>query len=456
MCGNISRRTLLAGAAATATLAAAPSASAVAGPATGYGDARYSVSRYQIGDTILTYPSSPARLYGATTMTCHANASLTKITVDFALTVRSATINGKAAAVRRVDWRTVELSGFAVAAGASFTTVMRYDDTPAARRHALGGVEASGAYLSFVGEPDNSIYWHPANDRLTNRARYEISVSTQRTNQVFCTNPVSRLDFTSSTGVPMRNVRFRIDEPSAPYHPGLHVGPFRSTSGTWSIGTKTVPFHLAAVGAIPTELTTHTPQSLRYFASFYGAYPYSHAGGIQIAGTGLVGAQETIGMPSYGVRSRGGPISDSIATIAHENAHMWFGNAITAATWKDVVLIQEGLATLAGVDYCRRVGQNPNYAPSAPRSGIDWAHYDWGPAALARSAPYNHAAGIWQELRRTMDGTTSASSSSTFTAFLRELVATHAYSGVSRAQLKTMAQKHTTTSLTSFWAAYAI
>lgn len=286
---------------------------------------------------------------------------------------------------------------------------------------------SGGGYFAVAGQPIAATHWFPCNDRLDVKSTHGISISTQRTNQVLLTNPLSRTSFTAGTTA-MTNVAFRVTEPSATYQLGIAVGPFSVTAGSWTIGGKTVPFHVAAQAGIrKSVLQTHTPRALNYFAARYGDFPFSHSGGVLLSSRNL-GAQETIGGPTYAAGC------NTAAFVAHENAHMWFGNSVSAASWADVMFIQEGLAQLLEWDYAQMLR-----ATSGMSAGM-WAPLltpptGWRPPSQMQveKLTYQYAGGLMRELRRTMDGYADQPRATRFTRFLRTLATSHAHSSITRA-----------------------
>ena len=462
-CSHVSRRNALLGGADAAALGcvATSTTSALADTTDPsyprFGDSRYRVLHYQIGDTILT-GSSP-RLFGSTTMTCVAARSMTNLFVDFQHTPNVVSINGKAVRFSRTSsvattygdqggHRRFTVSGFSLPAGARFTLKVGYNVSADANRTA--SLLSAGAYFVVAGEPIAATHWFPCNDRLDVKSTYGVSISTQRANRVMLARPTSQTFYTSGRTA-MTNIRFAVAEPSATYQLGLAVGPFSVTSGTWSIGGRDVPYGVAAQpGLTKSTLLDHTPRALSYFAARYGSFPFSHAGGVLVKDIG-VGAQETVGGPTYDASC------NTAAFVAHENAHMWFGNSVTAASWADVVLIQEGLAQLLEWDYVQML------RATSGTSAAMWAPLLTPPTTWrvpthmkVEKLTYQYAGGLMRELRREMDGSIEQARAPRFTAFLRTLATGHAHSSITRAQFKAEAQKAAGKDLSGFLRRYGI
>ena len=219
-CSHVSRRNALLGGAGAAALGcvATSTTSALADTTDPsyprFGDSRYRVLHYQIGDTILT-GSSP-RLFGSTTMTCVAARSLTNLFVDFQHTPNVVSINGKVVRFSRTSsvattygdqggHRRFTVSGFSLPAGARFTLKVGYNVSADANRTA--SLLSAGAYFVVAGEPIAATHWFPCNDRLDVKSTYDVSISTQRANRVMLARPTSQTFYTSGRTA-MTNIRF--------------------------------------------------------------------------------------------------------------------------------------------------------------------------------------------------------------------------------------------------------
>lgn len=457
-CGHISRRALLGGGAAAGLLAVAgstPSSAATADsklPAKG--DSRYSVSHYAIGDTVLTGASGThARVYGATTMTCRANVATTSILIDFALRPNSVTVDGVAKPYTvQTTARPYQfaVTGLSLAPGQQFTVQVGYNDIPWSRRAGDDvkrghGVIENGTVTSFSGQPEVAVFWYPSNDRLDNKATYSISISTQKANQIIAYGAPAARPFGDGS---MVNTRIVIPEPVSSYNPGLTVGPgLAMTRGTLSAAGVTVPYLYAGMASVPANLVTHTAKSLDYFARLYGPYPFSQSGGLTLTNF-PVGGQEQVGLVQY----RRSLVDGSPSFIAHENAHMWFGNSVTAKDWRDVLFIHEGLAVMLQNDYARHAGITGAYTATDPVVNVG----NFGPTDLAKNAPYNAVYRAQHALRYAMDRSYLRENAPRNTAFLKELATTYRHANITRSQFKALAQKHSPVSLASVWADYGL
>lgn len=446
----IPRRTVLGGSlgAAAVTLTTPGARASTSDPYyPGSGDSQYGVSHYTVANSVLTNGTAATRVAGTTTMNARARVRVRSLDVDIALPVTRAQVNGKNVTMSRPSGRKLRLSGFDIAAGAAFTIVVGYDGYPS-RGASAGDILTGSNAIAFIGEPFNGPYWHACNDRLDNKATYDVTVWTQRANAVFGPGKtVSRTDFMSGE-TPMSTCRFVVSDQVSSYLPTLQVGRYSTLTTSVSAAGVTIPLRFGAAGSVPSTMVNHTKSALQYFAGLYGPYPFAEAGGVSAGGewNGNWG-QETVTRPTYNpaeLASSGGP-----ALVAHEIAHQWFGNSVTGATWRDMPLIHEGFAVLLEKDYCATHGNLYSWytaEPSAAAGNPGTGQFRW-----------NEACGVVRELRSTMDrGATVQVNAPHFRAMARDLATTYRHRNVTRAQFKALAQSHSPVRLDSFWSKYAI
>ncbi len=128
------------------------------------------------------------------------------------------------------------------------------------------------------------------------------------------------------------------------------------------------------------------PQMMKLFVKLFGPYPLSTGYTVVVTDDDLEIPLEAQGISIFGANHCDGS-RGSERLIAHELAHQWFGNSVTARRWRDIWL-HEGFACYAEWLWSE---------DSGGRSADEWArHYHQrllrfaaGPAAV-RPRPARH------------------------------------------------------------------
>jgi aminopeptidase N len=196
-------------------------------------------------------------------------------------------------------------------------------------------------------EPIYARQLFPSFDEPAFRAVFEISVRAPKAFEVVSNMPRASRTLDREFAVH----RFR-PTPSMPsYLVSVAVGNFEVRTGS----AAGVPLRILTVQG-KREFARHamraTRQVLPYFSAYFGV-PFALPKLDQLAVPSVRwGAMEDWGLISYAEseflvdpqRSSPETVRDSYDTIAHEIAHQWFGNLVTAASWEEIWL-NEAFAT---------------------------------------------------------------------------------------------------------------
>ncbi len=233
--------------------------------------------------------------------------------------------------------------------GHRFLTVVRYAGRPRALTDPDGSLDgwvatADGAFV--VGEPQGAPTWFPCNDTPRDKALFDFRVTVPAGITAVANG---ELRGTTSRRNGWRTFRWHSGRPMATYLATVTTGVFRVRTGTTAGG---VPFYIATdpkVAAKSRAVLRKVPAMTDYFAGLFGPYPFGSTGAV-------VDDAKKVG---YALETQTKPLYDrppGELTVAHELAHMWFGDSVTLSRWRDI-WVNEGFAEFASWVWSEHVGK---------------------------------------------------------------------------------------------------
>lgn len=298
-----------------------------------YGNGGYDALSYE---TDLTWDPDSQTLAGRSTMTAVATASQPGLALDFLGQVSGVTFNGEATSFTRLDDVNVAID-HALVAGETFTVTSTYISRPDSD---CDNAIVEGGTLVLAAEPAGASCFMPNNDHPSDPATYRFTM--RATGDQVGLGPGKLLN--NSGGV----TQYEVTHPAPTYATMVLFGEFDLVEANGSMSA----IDSRLDGATQKKMRTAIEASAgvaEELSSFLGPYPADATGGIATASNPAYGALETSGRPVY---------LDEMFTndiIAHELAHMWFGNRVTLASWDDLWL-NEGMASYAAMVYLDRTG----------------------------------------------------------------------------------------------------
>ncbi|GAA1974107.1 M1 family metallopeptidase [Terrabacter lapilli] len=216
-----------------------------------------------------------------------------------------------------------------------------YSGTPGPARTrwgTLGWEELSDGAL-VASQPTGAPTWFPCNDHPSLKATYRIGIECD---SPFAVAATGALVETRIRGSRTRRV-FEQTHPTATYLVAVHVGRY-----TEHVLTRLpVPVRLLvpdAVAATARHDLARLPQMIDVLSQRFGPYPFEDYT-VVVTADDLEIPLEAQGMATFGANWLRGDRSHE-RLVAHELAHQWFGNSLTAARWSDIWL-HEGFACYA-------------------------------------------------------------------------------------------------------------
>jgi aminopeptidase N len=309
------------------------------------GNGGYDVRHYGL---TLAYDPATHVLAGRAVITAAAQQDLSRFDLDLrGFEIASLTVNGRPASFARDGQELIVTPADGIARGSTFTVAVGYQGQPEVITDADGSIEGwvptdDGAFV--VGEPQGSPGWYPVNDNPRDKATYDVAVTVPEGLTVMGNGVlVSR-----STSNAKTTWRWRERDPMAPYLATATLGRFDLTISTLANG---VPSYVAVDPqlAANAQVLARLPDIVGFYSSIYGRYPFDAVGAIVDNAPDVGYSLETQTKPVFW------HVPDE-ATLAHELAHMWYGDSVTLTNWPDIWL-HEGFATWSEWIWSEHEGQ---------------------------------------------------------------------------------------------------
>ncbi len=368
----------------------------------GHGDDRYRVRSYDL-DLVLKLAGN--HLEGrATLVAVPLVPRLERFALDLhGLKVASVTVDGKAAKFTHRAGRLHVTPRRPLTPAASFSVSVKYAGNPRGIRglDGVAGWEELDDGLLVASQPHGAPSWYPCNDQPGDKASYRFEITTDSDYQVVANGSLlsTRRRSSRTTWI------YDQPEPMAPYLATLQVGRY----ATHDVPDAGVPTRLH----FPPELRrdvlagpmTKHGRMLAAFVDAYGPYPFGRYDAVITADV-LEIPLEAQGLSIFGAQFvESGWEQERL--VAHELAHQWFGNSLTASHWRDIWL-HEGFACFSEWLWSERSG-GPSAATHARRQhralagkAKDLLLADPGPDLMFDDRVYKRGACTVQALRETI------------------------------------------------------
>ncbi len=247
----------------------------------------------------------------------------------------------------------------------TLTLTVYYHGTPGTDPSGWGGFYFSGqqAFNLGVGMAANPHVfgraWFPCNDSFTDKSLYDFKIITLENHTASCGGI---LISEQPIGNGLKRWHWNIEQPTPTYLASVAVGEFQKIEFIHTGVENTVPIWVFAPLGIVSQATTAfsaVGSMLSAFENAFGPYPFPRVGYTVVNfSSGAMEHTMNIAFPSTSV----GTSQSNRILMAHEFAHMWFGNNVTCASAEDMWL-NEGWAT-----WCESVYIEHTDGPEAAKS----------------------------------------------------------------------------------------
>jgi aminopeptidase N len=298
----------------------------------------YTVLAY---DLELDYSVEQNQLDGRARVRVTAARHLTQLSLDLVgLRVSKVAVDGAAARWRHGSGKVHVTLPVALDAGTDAVVELRYAGKPGPTRSRWGPVgweELSDGVL-VAAQPSGACTWFPCNDLAGQKAPVRTTITAPSAYRVVGNGALRERRVHGST----TTWTYEQVEATSPYLVTLHVGRYEE------VAVADGPVPIRGIVAAEhrrgfREAFGRLEEMLDVFVERFGPYPFEAGYTVVVCPEPIEIPLEAQGQAIFGTNHLAG---DDERLIAHELAHQWFGNCLTAATWRDVWL-HEGFACYA-------------------------------------------------------------------------------------------------------------
>jgi aminopeptidase N len=311
------------------------------------GNEGYEVTCYELD---LDYAIGSNLLHGRARITLRPVEPLARFELDLVgLRVSKVAVSGRSARWRQRAGKLHVTPGAALAEGREVLVDVRYSGNPRPTGSTWGpvGWEELTDGVLVAAQPSGACTWFPCNEVAWQKAPFRISITSGSAYRAVANGALrSRRVHGSTTTWVYEQV-----EPAAPYLMTLHLGRYeehRLAEGPVPVRAYLAPEHRRAFEVA----FARQVRMVDVLSECFGPYPFAAGYTVVLCPEPLELPLEAQGQAIFGTNHLDGRHE---RLIAHELAHQWFGNSLTAATWSDIWL-HEGFACYAEWIWSERSG----------------------------------------------------------------------------------------------------
>ncbi|MEY2924756.1 MAG: hypothetical protein RLZZ337_1304 [Bacteroidota bacterium] len=317
--------------------------------------------------------------------------SATSINLDLlGLNVSQVLVNGQPQTFSYTDPH-IHIKLPSVSIGDTFTVRVFYNGNPK-KDAQWGGFYFTGEYafnmgVGFASDPHNfGRVWFPCFDNFTDRAMYQTNITVDTGYRAYANGLLEQV---INNGDGTQTFYWWLDETIPTYLASVAIAKYEALSDT----IRDIPITLTALAKDTANLRSsfvHLPNCIDQYLDKYGPHTFDRIGfNVVPFNAGAMEHATNIAYPYYAIADGS---TDRETLFAHELAHHWWGNTITARTQEDMWL-NEGWASFSESLFLEAVYGKNRYdysveanhrdvlqfahirdGESLPVSGIGWAN----------------------------------------------------------------------------------
>lgn len=278
--------------------------------------------------------------------------------------------------------------------GDSTKVKVYYHGVPKTDPSGWGGFyfQAGYAYnlgVGFDADPHNfGRVWYPSFDNFVERATYTFHITTNNGKVAYC-NGLLTNDTTIGT---LRTRTWEMQQEIPTYLSSVAVANYAQVRWTFNSVNGPIPILLAALPGDTTNVKNsfvNLQSALGIFENAFGPYPFDRVGYCMVPFSS--GAMEHAGNIAFPRVAANGTLDYEADLMAHELAHMWWGDQATCRTAEDMWL-NEGWAS-----YCSHLFTEGVYGKQAYKQAVRANHEEVLHYAHLKEGGYRAVSGVPHE-----------------------------------------------------------